>query len=105
MTTYTATLFDARGLTDADKRAAEETFCKYLEATLGGADQVAPACAAYDAAFKTHGTIPLPAEATDAERAAVARWEDAEQAATSRAFEGWHNMDSGAHFEVAVQAE
>lgn len=101
--TYTATLFDARGLTTDNKREAEDIFCQHLEATLGGVYQVAAAFIAYYEAFKTHGQTPLPAEATDAERAAVARWEAAENAATCAAFDGWRNLESGAHFEVSVQ--
>lgn len=99
MTTYTATLFDARGLTDADKREAEEKFCEAIESTLGGVDQVAPAYRAYQAAFDAHESLPLPAEATDSERAAVARWERAERAGNQAAFDGWHDV-GGAHFEI-----
>ncbi len=98
---YTATLFDCPA-SDADRREAEVKFCDALEAALGGADQVAPAYQAYDAAFKTHGELPLPAAASDAERAAVARWEVAEAAGNRAAFAGGVGDLRGAHFEISI---
>lgn len=101
VTTYAATLFDCP-VSDADKRIAEAAFCKAAEASLGGEQQVAVAYKAYNDAFAVHGELPLPSEATDAERRAVAAWEDAENAGTSAAFAGWVGDLSGAHFEITT---
>ncbi len=102
---YTVLLMDCPVSAD-DRRDAESTFCAALEVYLGGAAQVAAAYRAYDAAFKSHEETPLPPEATDAERAAVRLWEDAERAATQAAFDGWHGVSAGtmrgAHFEISA---
>lgn len=102
VTTYTATLFDCP-VSDADKRTAEAAFCKAVEAFLGGEQQVAVAHKAYSDAFNVHGELPLPAEATDAERRAVAAWEDAERAGASAAFAAWVGDLRGAHFEITTK--
>lgn len=96
---YTATLFDCP-VSDADRREAETLFCAAVEAALGGEAAVAAAYAAYKAAFDAHGELPLPADATDAQRAAVARWIEAEAAGTGAAFIGWHRVPDSAHFEI-----
>ena len=96
---YTATLFDCH-VSDADRREAETLFCAAIESALGSKSAVAQAHAAYRAAFDAHGELPLPAVATDAERAAVARWEAAEAAGCTAAFAGWHRVPDGAHFEI-----
>jgi len=101
MHTYTATLFDCP-VSDADKREAEGKFCDALDATLGGPEQVAATYADYAATFAEYGELPLPASASAAERAAVARWEDAERGATTAAFAGWSGPLGGAHFEVSA---
>lgn len=98
--TYTASLIDCP-ISSAAAAEAESKFSAALEAALGGADNVAPAYRAYMAAFNAHGQTPLPAEATDAERAAVARWEEAECAGESAAFAGWGDT-RGAHFEISL---
>lgn len=103
MKTYTATLFDCP-IKDADKREAETAFCEAIEASLGGQEAVATAYQAYQAAFSAHGELPLPATASDAERAAVARWESAESAGCHAAFAGWHRWPDGAHFEIEISA-
>lgn len=98
--TYTATLFDCK-ISSKDAAEATERFCDAIEADLGGAANVAPAYAAYMAAFNKHGQIPLPAEATDAERAAVMLWADAENSGECAAFDGWGDL-GGAHFEIEI---
>lgn len=101
VTTYTATLFDCP-VSDTDKRTAEVAFSKAVETSLGGQQQVAVAYKAYSDAFNAHGELPLPADATDAERRAVAAWEEAESAGTSAAFAGWVGDLHGAHFEITT---
>ena len=96
---YTVTLFDCQ-IRDNDKRAAEIVFCNAIENELGGASAVAQAYRAYRAAFSAHGELPLPAHASDIERAAVERWETAEAAGCRSAFDGWHSWPRGAHFQV-----
>jgi hypothetical protein len=97
---YTATLFDCR-LPPAAKTKATEEFCEALEAALGGIANVAPAYQAYMTAFAAYEELPLPAEARSEERAAVARWENAEQAGQRAAFDGYSDL-GGAHFEITV---
>ncbi|MEI6600275.1 MAG: hypothetical protein WCN21_07360 [Comamonadaceae bacterium] len=100
--TYTSSLFDCRGVSDADRREAEQLFCAAIEAQLGGKTNVVTAYAAYEAAFQAHGELPLPAAATEQERAAVEAWEDAERAGCAAAFAGWTGNLGGAHFEINV---
>lgn len=100
--TYTATLFDCP-VSDADKDEATELFCAAIEAALGGEAAVVAAYRAYNCAFEARGELPLPSVATDAERAAVTRWEDAECAGQRAAFAGWNGNHRGAHFEVSVE--
>jgi hypothetical protein len=95
---YTATLFDCQ-ISAAAKAEATDLFCAAIEQALGGAANVASAYKAYAAAFAEHGELPLPTEATAAERAAVERWEDAERVGSQAAFAGWRNL-GGAHFEI-----
>lgn len=62
-----------------------EKFESVLNDRLGGARQAMDAYRAYNQALEKHCEIPLPEGATESERAAVARWEDAEAAATKAA--------------------
>lgn len=105
MKTYTATLFDCP-ISGAERNAAEEKFCAALEAHLGGEARVVPAHEAYQRAFAKYEEIPLPAAATDGERAAVALWMEAEVLAEAAVFSEWHGWKAGtlrgAHFEITV---
>ena len=97
--TYTASLFDCRGISDTDRREAEQLFCATIEAKLG---DVAAAYSAYESAFQAHGELPLPSAATEQERAAVEAWEAAERVGYAAAFAGWVGDLGGAHFEINI---
>ena len=103
MTTYIATLFDCP-VSDADKREAVAKFCAALEASLGR-EAVAPTYIAYQHAFDAFGELPLPADATEAQRADVAKWIEAESAGCHAAFGGWHQWPGGAHFEIEINSD
>lgn len=87
---------------EADKRAAENVFCGAVEALLGGESDVADAYRDYMAAFDAFGKLPLPPEASDAQRAAVRNWELAEGAGYQAASKWWRHWPDGAHFEVTL---
>ncbi len=97
---YSVTLFDARGISAADQRQAEDIFRATVDAILGGPDGVVAAYRAFCAAMDEHEELPLPANATDSDRAAVARWEEAERAGERAAFAGWVGNTGGAHFAL-----
>jgi len=100
--TYTASLTDCRGINDADRREAEALFADAADAASGGEAATAHAYEAYMDAVNANGGTPLPADATDAQRAAVALWEKIENAGMCAAFAGWYRFPDGAHFEISV---
>lgn len=79
------TLYDARGVRDADKREAEAKFIAAFTQAAGGEQQAESLVAAAQAAWAADE------DASDAFMAAI-------QAGESAAFEGWHNPGP-AHFE------
>ncbi len=98
---YTLTLFDADGASDAQRRAAEQRFRQVLEETLGDASLVAPVYAAYLRIVATYGEVPSPDALTDAERAIFEQWQAAETAAVVAVF-GPHRYMGDAMYEIGV---
>ncbi len=96
---YTLTLFDADGASDAQRCAAEQRFCQVLEATLGDASLVAPVYRAYLRIVETYGEAPSPDLLTDAERTIFEQWQAAETAAVVAVF-GPHRHMGDAMYEI-----
>jgi hypothetical protein len=99
--TYTLTLFDADGVTDAQRREAERRFRRALEETLGDASLVVPVYTAYLQIVATYGEAPPPDVLTDAERAIFDQWQAAETAAVAATF-GPHRYMGDAMYEINV---
>ena len=99
--TYTVTLFDADGVTDAQRRDAEQRFRRALEDTLGDAGLGAPVITADLELVATYGEAPPPDALTDAERAIFEQWQAAETAAVVAAF-GSHRYMGDATYEISV---
>jgi len=97
--TYTVTLFDADGVTDTQRRDAEQRFRRALEDSLGDASLVAPVYTAYLRIVATHGEISAPDALTDAERAIFDQWQAAETAAVAATF-GPHRYMGDAMYEI-----
>ena len=97
--TYTITLFDADGVTDMQRRDAEQRFRRALEDSLGDASLVAPVYGAYLRIVATYGEIPAPDALTDAERAVFDQWQAAETAAMAATF-GPHRYMGDAMYEI-----
>lgn len=98
---YTLTLFDADGASDAQRRAAEQRFRQVLEATLGDASLVAPVYRAYLRVVEACGEVPSPERLTDAERTIVEQWQAAEAAAVMAVF-GPHRHLGDVMYEIRV---
>jgi hypothetical protein len=99
--TYTITLFDADGVTDTQRRDAEQRFRRALETSLGDASLVAPVYTAYQQIVATYGEAPPPDALTDAERAIFDQWQAAETAAVAATF-GPHRYMGDAMYEIGV---
>ena len=97
--TYTVTLFDADGVTDLQRRDAEQRFRRALEDSLGDASLVAPVYSAYLRIVATYGEIPAPDALTVAERAVFDQWQAAETAAVAATF-GPHRYMGDAMYEI-----
>jgi hypothetical protein len=97
--TYTITLFDADGVTDTQRRDAEQRFRRALETSLGDASLVAPVYTAYLRIVATYGEVPPPDALTDAERAIFDQWQAAETAAVAATF-GPHRYMGDAMYEI-----
>lgn len=99
--TYTLTLFDADGVSDAQRREAEQRFRDALEDSLGDASLVLPVYAAYLRIVATYGEVPAPDALTDAERAIFEQWQAAETAAVAATF-GPHRYMGDAMYEIGA---
>ena len=100
---YTVTLFDADGISDTQRRDAEQRFRRALEDTLGDASLVAPVYTAYLQLVATYGEAPPPDALTDAERAIFEQWQAAETAAVAATF-GPHRYMGDAMYEISVNS-
>lgn len=101
--TYSLTLYDADGATDAQRREAQQRFRRALDGALGGAAMVAPVHAAYWRIVATHGEAPDPDALTEAERTVFDQWQAAETAAVAAAF-GPHRYMGDAMYEIGFEA-
>ena len=99
--TYKLRIFEADGVTDAQRREAEQRFRRVLEETLGDASLVAPVYVAYQRIVGTYGETPDPDSLTDAERAIFDQWQAAESAAVTATF-GSHRYMGDAMYEIGV---
>ena len=99
---YFLVLYDAEGVTDAQRRDAEHRFRTALETTLGDATLVAPVYAAYLRIVATYGESPDPEALTDAERAIFDQWQAAETAAVAATF-GTHRYMGDAMYEIRLE--
>jgi hypothetical protein len=84
--TYSLVLYDADGVSDEQRRQAEQRFRDALESTLGDAALVVPVYQAYLRIVAVHADAPEPETLTDAERAIFDQWQAAETAAVAAAF-------------------
>ena len=99
---YSLTLYDADGVTDTQRREAEQRFRRALEGTLGDASLVAPVYRAYQRIAATYGEQPDLDTLTDAERAIFEQWQAAETAAVAAAF-GSHRYMGDAMYEIGIE--
>jgi hypothetical protein len=99
--TYTVTLFDTDGVSDQQRREAEQRFRRALEETLGDASMVAPVYAAYLQIVATYGEAPPPDALTGAEREIFEQWQAAETAAVTATF-GPHRYMGDAMYEIDI---
>jgi GTPase Era involved in 16S rRNA processing len=99
--TYSLVFYDADGVSEAERRAAERRFRDALESTLGDADLVVPVYRAYLSIVGAHGDSPAPEALTDAERAIFDQWQAAETAAVTAAF-GSHRYMGDAMYEIRL---
>jgi len=100
-TKYNASLLSATGLSDAEKRAAEEKFVEMLERTFGGGSAVRGAYCEWLAARSLLAENPQDVSAPE-ELQAIARWEKAAEAATRSVFRQMKIGGTGAFFELHV---
>jgi hypothetical protein len=99
--TYTLTLFDADGVTDTQRREAEQRFRRALEESLGDASLVGPMYTAYLRLVATYGEVPPPDALTNEERMIFDQWQAAETAAVAATF-GPHRYMGDAMYEIGV---
>jgi hypothetical protein len=100
--TYTLTLFEADGVTDTQRREAEQRFRRALEESLGDENLVVPVYTAYLRIVATYGEVPPPDALTDEERMIFDQWQAAETAAVAATF-GPHRYMGDAMYEINVQ--
>ena len=100
--TYSLKFYDADGVTDTQRREAEQRFRRVLEDTLGDASLVAPVYRAYQRIAATYGEQPDLEALTEAERAIFEQWQAAETAAVAAAF-GSHRYMGDAMYEIGLQ--
>ena len=99
--TYSLVLYEADGVSDSQRREAEQRFRTVLEETLGDASLVAPVYTAYLRIVATYGETPAPDTLTDAERAIFDQWQAAETAAVAATF-GPHRYMGDAMYEIRL---
>lgn len=98
---YSLVIYEADGVTDAQRREAEQRFRRVLEEALGDEELVAPVYAAYLRIVATYGEAPAPDTLTDAERAIFDQWQAAETAAVAATF-GPHRYMGDAMYEIRI---
>ena len=99
--TYSLVLYDADGVSEAQRREAGQRFRDALESTLGDAELVVPVYRAYLRIVAVHGDAPADDTLTDAERAIFDQWQAAETAAVVAAF-GPNRYMGDAMYEIRL---
>ena len=99
---YTVTLEECH-VSKTHKDDAIRKYVAALETLLGGTAGMVAAKQAFDIVFSRYEDVPLPPEATQAEREAVSRWDEADIAATNTAFEGWFPFPQASYFSFNVR--
>jgi hypothetical protein len=99
--TYSLVLYDADGVSEAQRRDAEQRFRDALEKELGDATLVVPVYRAYLRIVAAYGDSPEPDSLTDAERAIFGQWQAAETAAVAAAF-GPNRYMGDAMYEIRL---
>jgi hypothetical protein len=99
--TYSLIFYDADGVSDGQRRQAEQRFRDALESTLGDTDLVVPVYRAYLRIIAAHGDSPEPDTLTEAERAIFDQWQAAETAAVAAAF-GPNRYMGDAMYEIRL---
>ena len=101
MKDFSVTLMDCPIGSD-DKDQAESTFSRALIKQLGSSETVVEAYSEYERVFAKYEELPLPQEASQGERAAIKRWQDAENIAACEALQGFLGDTGGAYFELTI---
>ena len=98
---YAVILYDVDGVSQAQRREAEQRFRSALEDVLGGENLAAPVYAAYLAIIGTHGEAPGPDSLSGAQRVVFDQWQAAETAAVAAAFDA-HRYMGDAMYEIKL---
>ena len=98
---YRLKLYAFEDASEAERRSAEQRFRQALEATLGGADLVAPVYAMIQKIFAVYGESPLPDALTSDELEVLTQWQAAESSALTAALGPQRDMND-AVFEISL---
>ncbi len=96
---YRVRLYAFEDASDAQRRSAEQRFCRALEAELGDAALVVPVYRAYLKLLGLHGEAPAPESLNPDEAHIITQWQAAEAAALAAAV-GPHRYMGDAQFEI-----
>lgn len=99
---YSVVFYDADGVSEAERRGAEQRFRRTLEEALGDESLVAPVYTAYLRIVGIYGDAPSPDALTEAELAIFNQWQAAETAAVAATF-GPHRYMGDAMYEIRVE--
>lgn len=95
--TYSLKLYVPDDTPPGQRQAAERLFREALEATLGGADLVAPVYAAWQAIVAEHGEVPDHEVLSVDQRTVLESWQQAERAALEAVFGPHRHLDEGGY--------
>ncbi|WP_372660502.1 hypothetical protein [Hydrogenophaga sp.] len=98
---YTLKLFSADDVGPAARAAAERSFRRALEDSLGDASLVAPVYQAYMQVVARHGEAPDPESLSTGELAVLEQWREAEAAAVTAVFGPMRQMGD-ADYEIGL---
>ena len=97
------TTFGHVQVTPDQRKTANTLFSAKMDELFGSREAVANAYKAHSAVDEKYKESPLPSEATQEEKAAVAVWLDAVGEATAYAFADWVTWPEGVYFEITLQ--
>jgi hypothetical protein len=98
---YRVRLYAFEDASDAQRRSAEQRFCRALETELGDAALVAPVLRVYRRLLALHGDPPSLEALSPDEEQIVLQWQAAEAAALTAAV-GPHRHMGDAQFEIEL---